>query len=51
MPSITKRVHTLADGREFIYFDDADTASHRTARPTCVILKPARRPRPCARIR
>ena len=25
MPSITKRVHSLADGRELIYFDDADT--------------------------
>ncbi|HEY0248052.1 MAG TPA: galactose-1-phosphate uridylyltransferase [Gryllotalpicola sp.] len=26
MGSITKRVHRLADGRELIYFDDADTA-------------------------
>jgi UDPglucose--hexose-1-phosphate uridylyltransferase len=26
MPSITKRVHSLADGRELIYFDDADTS-------------------------
>ena len=25
MPPITKRVHTLADGRELIYFDDAAT--------------------------
>ncbi|WP_022882568.1 galactose-1-phosphate uridylyltransferase [Gryllotalpicola ginsengisoli] len=25
MGSITKRVHSLADGRELIYFDDADT--------------------------
>ena len=25
MSSITKRVHSLADGRELIYFDDADT--------------------------
>lgn len=26
MSSITKREHTLADGRQLIYFDDADTA-------------------------
>jgi UDPglucose--hexose-1-phosphate uridylyltransferase len=26
VPTITKRVHRLADGRELIYFDDADTA-------------------------
>ncbi|GAB3573297.1 galactose-1-phosphate uridylyltransferase [Leifsonia lichenia] len=25
MPAITKQVHRLADGRELIYFDDADT--------------------------
>ncbi|WP_345761825.1 galactose-1-phosphate uridylyltransferase [Diaminobutyricibacter sp. McL0608] len=48
MPSITKRVHTLADGRELIYFDDADTAlapdrapdlRHPEARPATATMR------------
>jgi UDPglucose--hexose-1-phosphate uridylyltransferase len=48
MPSITKRVHTLADGRELIYFDDADTTlppdrapdlRHPEPRPATAIMR------------
>jgi UDPglucose--hexose-1-phosphate uridylyltransferase len=43
MPPITKRVTRLSDGRELIYFDDADTAlpSHRPADTRPPAARPA----------
>ncbi|HEY6495135.1 MAG TPA: galactose-1-phosphate uridylyltransferase [Trebonia sp.] len=37
---IVKRVHTLADGRELIYFDDADTALPAGRSPDLRVLDP-----------
>ena len=38
MPSITKREHVLADGRELIYFDDADTRLNPARKPDARVL-------------
>ena len=38
MPSITKREHVLADGRQLIYFDDADTTLNPHRLPDARVL-------------
>ena len=38
MPPITKREHILADGRELIYFDDADTTLSPDRKPDARVL-------------
>lgn len=38
MAAITKREHVLADGRELIYFDDADTALSPDRKPDARVL-------------
>ena len=52
MSGIAKRVTRLSDGRELIYFDDADTALPPERRPTTQTARaPARAARRCGRTR
>ena len=51
MTGIAKRVYVLADGRDLIYFDDADTALPPDRPPTSASSAGARRPPRCGRTR